>query len=115
MTSTVTPEEKPGKQTRGLWFKLPTELRLEIYELMFPRETISLVTFRNQLEKKANANCSAGDYVAILATCRTIHDEAKPVLYANTHFDISCSLGSTATLQKPVNIQQARTIDLNIE
>jgi hypothetical protein len=49
MTSTVTPEEQPGNQTRGLWFKLPTELRLEIYELMFPRETISLVTFRDQL------------------------------------------------------------------
>jgi hypothetical protein len=82
---------------------------------MFPRETISLVTFRDQLEKKANVNCSAGDYVAILATCRTIHDEAKPVLYTNTHYDVSCSLGSTDTLQKPVNIQQARTIGLNIE
>lgn len=77
MTSTVTPEEKPGKQTRGLWFKLPTELRLEIYELMFPRETISLVTFRDQLEKKANVNCSAGDYVAILHPCYMPHDSRR--------------------------------------
>jgi hypothetical protein len=115
MTPIVTPEEPSDGQPRGIWFKLPTELRLEIYELMFPRETIILFTVRDQLEKNANANCSAGDYVAILATCRTIRDEAKPVLYANTHFDVSCSLGSTSTLQKPVNIQQARTMDLNVE
>lgn len=115
MTSTVALEEQSGNQPGGPWFRLPTELRLEIYELVFPRETVSFVTVRDQVEKKKDANCSAGDYVAILATCRAIHDEAKPVLYANTHFDVSCSLGFTATLQKPVNIQQARTIDLNIE
>jgi hypothetical protein len=77
MTSTITPEEPSGDQPRGVWFKLPTELRLEIYEVMFPRETISLVTFRDQLEKKANVNCSAGDYVAILHPCYMPHDSRR--------------------------------------
>lgn len=33
----------------------------------------------------------ARDYIAMLATCRSIHDEARPILYENTEFRIHCS------------------------
>lgn len=33
----------------------------------------------------------AGDHVAILRTCRAIYDEAKPVLYKDTRFNLYCS------------------------
>lgn len=82
---------------------------------MFPRESVSIRTVRDRLEKEANPHISTGDCVAILATCRTIYDEAKPVLYANTHFNISCSFGFWGPSQKQVNIRHARTIDINIE
>lgn len=115
MTSTTTAEEQSGNQPGGVWFKLPAELRLEIYELVFPHETVSIVAVRDHLEREAKAHCSAGDCVAILATCRAIHDEAKPVLYANTRFEVSCSLEFTIASGKSVSIQHARNIDLNIE
>jgi len=134
MTSAATPEAQSGSQPGGFLAKLPAELRLEIYDLIFPRESVGIFAVRDRLLKAANAKVSAGDSVAILATCRMIHDEAKPVLYANTHFDVSCSLERApgawrATVdakwgeyqwlprmvsEKSVNIQQARSIDLNI-
>jgi hypothetical protein len=33
----------------------------------------------------------ARDYIAMLAKCHAIHDEAKTILYENTHFKIQCS------------------------
>ena len=117
MTSPATPETQAhsGSQPGGLWFKLPAELRLAIYEYMFPSESVNIRTVRDRLEKEENPHISAGDCVAILATCRTIYDEAKPILYANTHFNISCSFGFWGPSQKQVNIRHAQSIDINIE
>jgi len=121
-------------QPGGLLFKLPVELRLEIYDLIFPRESVSIFAVRHRLLKAPNAKVSASDSVSILATCRVIYEEAKSALYTNTHFDVSCSLElapaawRTAveakwgyfqwlprmTLETSIDIQQARNIDLNI-
>jgi hypothetical protein len=135
MTSATTFATHSGSQPGGLLFKLPPELRLEIYELVFPRENVSIFAVRKQLLKAPNAKVSAGNCVALLATCRTIHDEAKAALYANTHFDIYCSLELAPgawraaveekwgpwhwlprmNTEEPVDIQQARNIDINVK
>jgi len=135
MISATTSVTHSGSQSGGLLFKLPPELRLEIYELIFPRENVSIFAVRKQLLKAPNAKVSAGNCVALLATYRAVHDEAKAALYANTHFDIFCSLELApgawrAVVEKkwgpwqwlprmnteePVDIQQARNIDVNIK
>ena len=38
-----------------------------------------------------NPRLAARDYIAMLATCRAIHEEGKSILYENTHFEIQCS------------------------
>jgi hypothetical protein len=53
---------------------------------MFPTEPISVHAIRGRLHKLENEHIDAGDHVAILATCRTIYEEAKPVLYTNIEF-----------------------------
>jgi hypothetical protein len=55
---------------------------------MFPAGKIDVYAIRGSLHKAEDAHPVAGDHVAILATCRTIYSEAKPVLYANTEFCI---------------------------
>lgn len=134
MASAATSKIQPGARPGGLLFKLPVELRLEIYDLIFPRETVGVFAVRRRLLKAPNAKVSASDSVSILATCRVIHDEAKSVLYTNTHFDISCSLelapaawrtmveakwGDFQWLprmksERSINIPQARSLGLNI-
>jgi hypothetical protein len=101
MTSTITPETQPAIQLGGILFKLPKELRLHIYGMMFPPGEISLFSFRNHLKLARKRLQPAGyhyhprqaarDYVAMLSTCRAVYDEAKFVLYQNTEFHIHCS------------------------
>ena len=134
MALAATSKMQSGAQPGGLLFKLPVELRLEIYDLIFPRESVGVFAVRRRLLKAPNAKVSASDSVSILATCRVIHDEAKPVLYTNTNFDISCSLELAPaawrtmvevkwgdfqwlprmTSESSINIQQAQNIGLNI-
>ena len=134
MNSAATSKMQSGVQPGGLLFKLPVELRLEIYDLIFPRETVGIFAVSRRLLKADNATVSAGDSVSVLATCRAIHDEAKPVLYTNTHFDISCSLEHVPVAwitmvkakwgdsqwvermkpERSIDIQQARNVGLNI-
>jgi hypothetical protein len=87
MSAPSTPQDHPG----GLLFKFPTELRLKIYESMFPPDEIEVFSFRSDLIQVPNPNLVAGQYVALLATCRAIYNEAKPVLYDNTKFAVHCS------------------------
>ena len=63
-------------QSRCHLLGLPSEIRLLIYEELFPPRRIDMI------DKKLGLD------TAILATCRTIHKEAKPVLYENTEFRI---------------------------
>lgn len=81
----------PNGHPAGLLFKLPSELRLRIYELLFPPDTINLVSIQDHLAKLPNSHLVAGGHLAILATCHRIHDEAKQVLYTNICFTIHTS------------------------
>jgi hypothetical protein len=117
MTSITSPETQSGPQPGGLLSRLPSELRLQIYEMI--------------LLKERKVKVFAGDYVAILASCHMIHDEARPVLYMNTSFDISCSLrfrresgigllmakissSDDVVIDKKLKIQRIRNLSLNI-
>jgi hypothetical protein len=75
-------------QLDGFLLKLPAEIRVMIYEQMFPRDKVNVYAINGRLHKSADAHHSAGDHTAMLATCRTIYAEAQPVLYNNTIFDI---------------------------
>ncbi|KAI9725418.1 MAG: hypothetical protein M1828_003268 [Chrysothrix sp. TS-e1954] len=70
---------KSGNSTVGTagFLDLPAELRVMIYDLVF----ISPFTFN--LAKPENFQRSA----AFLATCRQVHDEARPVLYSKNRFE----------------------------
>jgi hypothetical protein len=91
MSAPSTPETHPG----GFLFKLSPELRLMIYEQMFPPDPVDLFSFGKNLIKLPNPGIVAGNHVAVLATSRTIYDEAQPVLYKNTRFVIDCGWGKT--------------------
>ena len=122
MTSAATTESHSGSQSGGILFKLPKELRLQIYNMMLPPGKINLCSIRDHLKlarsplhpsedgysphpfepfKREDSplltadddipRLVARDYIAMLASCRAIHEEAKPILYENTHFEIQCS------------------------
>lgn len=75
-------------ETLGPFMRLPPELRLMIYEQMFPPNEIRLEMIEGNLHVTKRAQRLAGSYVAILATCRVLYAEGKPVLYNNTEFRI---------------------------
>jgi hypothetical protein len=93
MASASNPQPTPG----GTLFKLPPELRLRIYDLMFPSGNLDLFAWRDHLLTLPGQGLRTDDYVAVLATCHAIYDEAKPVLYTNTFFRIYCSWGKIFT------------------
>jgi hypothetical protein len=61
---------------------------LKQYEHVFPAESITIHAIRGRLHMDEDGHVDDGDHVAILATCRTIYEEAKPVLYTNIEFVI---------------------------
>jgi hypothetical protein len=79
-----------GSQPGGRLLALPPEVRLLIYEMIFPPCRIGLyaagVDFRWGREDQDR-------HPALLATCRTIYAEAKPVLYENTEFHVWLKYG----------------------
>jgi hypothetical protein len=75
-------------QLDGRLFKLPPEIRVMIYEQMFPCDKVNVFAINKVLHKSLDAHYVAGNYTAILATCRTIYADAQPVFYNNTVFDI---------------------------
>lgn len=81
-------------QPGGSLLKLPAEVRLLIYEQLFPPCKIDIHAPRG-----ASWDIDTDDYtttvdVAILKTCRTIYAEAAPVLYENTEFGVSFACSS---------------------
>lgn len=80
----------PQAQPTGLLLKLPKELRLMIFEELFPSDrAVHIHAARGTLLKvKYRANeehpvCQSG---AILTTCQTFYAEAGSVLYSNFKF-----------------------------
>jgi hypothetical protein len=79
---------KPKAQPGGSLLNLPPEIRLMIYNEMFPVEEFDIYAIRGSLHKAEHGRHVAGKHVAVLTACRTIYTEAKPVLYNNTEFCI---------------------------
>nr|OQO28543.1 hypothetical protein B0A51_03718 [Rachicladosporium sp. CCFEE 5018] len=80
-------------QTSCRLFGIPPELRLRIYELLFPAEVCIMHVSRIVRARHHNNGkikiTSAPIYMELLRTCRTIYDEASPVLYKHASLDIS--------------------------
>jgi hypothetical protein len=72
---------------------LPSELRLLIYEHLFPPCKIDIHAQRESPWVDNEDVHATSREVAVLETCRTIYKEAAPVLYENTEFFImlACS------------------------
>ena len=75
-----------GAQPGGHLLALPSEVRLLIYELIFPPCRVDLCT-----SKWIDGEGQSGRSTAILTTCQTIYTEAKPILYENTEFNVGLS------------------------
>lgn len=84
----MSPTTRDGVDDAGPLLRLPAELRLAIYEQMFPTNTIVLEMIEGNLYVTKRVQQLAGSYIAILATCRVLYAEGKPVLYNNTEFRI---------------------------
>lgn len=83
MSSTITMEAV----TLGPLMRFPPELRLVIYELLFPPTQVVLRIIEGNLRaQKRSLGLERYFGVGILATCRTLYNESKPVLYNNTEF-----------------------------
>lgn len=74
------------------FFDLPVEIRLDIYNLTFGIGKIILETSRSDTDSLLPVAASPQYWcprsAQLLATCRTIRDEARPILYANTTFQV---------------------------
>lgn len=87
-TANTRQQSTPAVRPRNHLLDLPAEIRLLIYQQMFPCERVDIYAITGSLHKKENARYISGGHLAILRTCRTIYTEAKPVLYGNSEFCI---------------------------
>ncbi|KAK6434765.1 hypothetical protein LTR95_009053 [Oleoguttula sp. CCFEE 5521] len=80
--------------------ELPPELRLRIYELLFPPSKcyFGFAAYSQAMRKWRNYAYQREDRdqrlaaVALLRTCRVMHQEAAPVLYSRTIFELKFTL-----------------------
>lgn len=85
--------DNPDAQPGGRFLALPKELRLLIYEQLFPPCKVDIHAPR-KTSWVDDIDCYVERVdVALLATCRTMYAEAAPILYENTEFHIrlACS------------------------
>lgn len=68
---------------------LPPELRLEIYEYIFERQTLHFYYWRALCGEARKRKGPRG--IATLCTCRQLLAEAEPVFYNRTSFLLDCS------------------------
>ncbi|GAB7322303.1 hypothetical protein MBLNU13_g03281t1 [Cladosporium sp. NU13] len=80
-------------QPGGRLLKLPSEVRLLIYEYVFPPCKVDIHAPREREGVDGDELHAERADIAPLLTCRTIHAEAAPILYENTEFFIrfACS------------------------
>ena len=83
---TTRPQSPPEARPKRHFLDLPAEIRLMIYKQMFPRDELDVYAVKGSLHKAEHVDHVASDHLSILTTCRTIYNEAKPVLYNNTEF-----------------------------
>jgi hypothetical protein len=78
----------------GRLLKLPAEIRLFIYEALFTPCKINIHATRKSSQKDLEGIHAKSNNAAILATCRIIYTEAKPILYDNTDFHVKLARDS---------------------
>jgi len=80
-------------QPGGHLLKLPSEIRLLIYEYVFPPCKVDIHAPRPNSWVDADDVRAKPAGLALLKTCRTIYAEALPVLYEHTEFHVrfACS------------------------
>lgn len=75
------------------FFDLPVEIRLDIYKLTFGSGKTILQTTRSDTDSllplAASPQYRCLRSGQLLATCRTILEEARPILYSNTTFQVT--------------------------
>lgn len=79
-------EAQPG----GPFLALPSEVRLLIYEMLFPPCKVCLYGAASDFPWGRE---DQDQHPALLSTCRTIYAEAKSVLYENIEFRVGCGPG----------------------
>lgn len=92
MASFSRPEvQQPG----GTPCKLPSELRLMIYEKLFPPDTLSLYANKGVLRLAGTSqHQSVRPPVGLLLTCKVLYAEASSVLFAKNKFRVVIGNGS---------------------
>ncbi|KAF4307881.1 hypothetical protein GTA08_BOTSDO04322 [Botryosphaeria dothidea] len=105
----ASPPPPQQRQQTSPFLRLPGELRNEIYELLLtPPE---LTTQQRRAAAVHSSACSsllpsADIHPAILSTCKQIHDEATPILYARNPF----SAHGTLLTKMPFMIKPSQPI-----
>jgi hypothetical protein len=97
------PIDKMDEQEDSIFFRLPTELRLQIYEELLCMDKAST----KHLAEFGYRSYEAGKiHPAILSTCRKAHDEAVDLLYTRhvfcAHPSLLVSLPHLTTPARPV-------------
>ncbi|OJD34791.1 uncharacterized protein BKCO1_20000122 [Diplodia corticola] len=84
--------------TTTLFDRLPTELRLQIYDLLFPDKPIPAANAVNTGDSSVlrRDGTSSSGTTALLRLSRAIHDEASAVLYARCPFEVRLHPGGVA-------------------
>lgn len=95
------PDGYVDNQAESIFFRLPAELRNQIYNELLCSETPKL---KDLAQSSAPTSPSKPVYPAILSTCRKIQDEATEILYSTHVFHAHQSLlTSLPYLQTPAN------------
>ncbi|KAL0259399.1 hypothetical protein SLS55_005135 [Diplodia seriata] len=83
-----------SSSSSSLFDRLPTELRLQIYDLLFPDKPIPATTRNDDSLRRDGASAAAT--TKVLRLNRAIHAEASAVLYAKSPFEVRVSPGGIA-------------------
>ena len=73
--------EEPDKAYSSAFFELPSEIRTQIYNLVFNRQLIALQTHFNPLPRRPNSS-------QVLRTSRQFYAETLPIFFAKLKFEI---------------------------
>ena len=73
--------ERPARIDRPAFFELPSEIRTQVYDLVFNRQLIALQTHFNPLPRRPNSS-------QVLRTSRQFYAETLPIFFSKLRFEI---------------------------
>jgi hypothetical protein len=76
----------PSDTQRPPFLHLPSELRQQIYEYVFPEQHHFIALTGSGLRRVSRGN-KCGDTYALPSACREIWNEALPIMYSKMHID----------------------------